>query len=247
MDNCETEISKELNTDLIYSAAFASIEILKYIIYKRTSEYEYLPLYDYLEYLKLQKTFVKGRKGSVAVNCNPMTIGHLHLLQYVASEVEFLFVFVIEDDKSYFSFDTRFSVVKKALMQLENVKVIKGGRYIRTELTFPEYFEKNGRNEVLSDASMEVWFFCEHIAKALDISIFFLGEEPSCENKNQYNSKMKEILPSYKIEVDIIPRLSYNQTIVSASLVRKLLEQKKFSEIKYIVPDATYEYLKNSS
>lgn len=90
---------------------------------------------------------------------------------------------------------------------------------------------------------MEAWFFCEFIAKTLEIKTIFLGDEPFCNITKQYNKKMAEILPTYDIEVDIIPRISHGDAVVSASLVRKYLAAKNFEAIQKIVPPCTYSYL----
>jgi [citrate (pro-3S)-lyase] ligase len=56
---------------------------------------------------------------------------------------------------------------------------------------------------------------------------------------------MAELLPIYGIEVDIIPRISLGQAIISASVVRKYLECRDFFSIEKIVPECTYNYLRN--
>jgi citrate lyase synthetase len=159
--------------------------------------------------------------------------------------VDHLFVFVIEEDLSFFSFKHRFEMVSDGLAHLPNVTVLRGGRYICTQLTYPEYFSKDDVSEVKADASMEAWFFSEYIAKAMGISVIFLGNEPTCKITQQYNAKMSEILPKYGVTVDIIPRISSpSGNIISASSVRKLLAVKDFEGISEIVPETTLRILK---
>lgn len=224
--------------------ANASIELIKYLIYKKSSETcEKGEVKNYIDYIKNIKINVDGKVGSVAVNCNPLTSGHIHLLEYAASNVDHLYVFVIEEDLSFFPFRVRLQLVQEGLAHLSNVTVLRGGRYICTQFTYPEYYSKEESPNVIADASMEAWFFCEYIAKALDISVIFLGEEPICKVTNQYNQQMKEILPKHKIEVDIIPRVSFDDSVISASHVRKLLRDNEMNKIRKIVPDCTYRYL----
>ena len=45
--------------------------------------------------------------GAIVMNCNPFTLGHLYLIEYAAKEVDKLFIFVVEEDASFFSFDDR--------------------------------------------------------------------------------------------------------------------------------------------
>lgn len=157
--------------------------------------------------------------------------------------MRFLYVFVIEEDKSYFSFRERLKIVSEGLAHLDNVKVIKGGRYICTDITFPEYSTKGDNNNVIADASMEGWFFAEFIASKLNIQRIFLGEEPTCRITQQYNEQIKVILPKFDIHVDIIKRISLNGDIISASRVRALLKEQKFYLIRQIVPQASYDLL----
>ena len=227
--------------------AQAAVELTKYLVFKSFSAHaEAQGIDQYLGYLRAEKVRVPGRIGSIAVNCNPITLGHLHLIEYAAGQVDWLYLFVIEEDQSFFSFEDRFRLVSEATRHLENVKVLKGGRYICTEFTYPEYSSKDDVQNVAADASMEAWFFCEFIARALEISVTFLGEEPNCRITRQYNSKMAEILPGFGIEVDVIPRISRNGQAISASTVRRLLQAGQFDAIAEIVPACTHRYLLES-
>lgn len=221
-----------------------SIEFIKYLIYRNAADVaESGGLKEYVDTVRKIGKRGDGAYGSVAVNCNPMTLGHLHLLEYAARSVDHLYVFVIEEDISFFSFADRLKMVELGLGHLSNVTVLPGGRYICTQLTFPEYASKDEGCNVRADASMEAWFFCEYIAKELNIKKIFLGNEPTCIVTRQYNSKMAEILPQYGIEVDIIPRISVGEEVVSASTVRRLLQEKDFDAIGRIVPPTTHQYL----
>lgn len=223
----------------------ASLRLLKYLIYRNASDQaEAGELKDYVDYLKEIRVDAEGKIGSVAVNCNPMTLGHLHLLEHAARSVDFLYVFVIEEDQSFFSFKDRLDLVTRGLAHLPNVKVIRGGKFICTQLTFPEYFSKEDVSQVTADASMEAWFFCEYVAKALDISIIFLGNEPTCNVTRQYNAKMAEILPDYGVVCEIIPRIERDGAAISASAVRRYLKQGDFDAISQIVPPVTLDYLR---
>lgn len=229
-----------------YVLAEKSLDLIKYLIFRKSSQTcEQGGLAEYLSYIRDSKVNVleKANVGSVAVNCNPITLGHLHLLEYAASEVEHLYIFVIEEDKSYFSFSTRLSLVIEATKHISNITVLKGGRYICTQFTYPEYYSKEDETEVLADASMEAWFFSEFIAKELGITKIFLGEEPTCNVTKQYNATMLEVLPNYDIHVDIIPRISTEDNIISASKVREYLKEEDFSSIEKMVPTSTYEFL----
>lgn len=54
---------------------------------------------------------------------------------------------------------------------------------------------------------------------------------------------MKQLLPKYGIEVIEIERNTKDKMPVSASQVRKLLDEENISEVKKLVPEAVFEYL----
>lgn len=243
LENTSPIVPKEENR-VADETASVGIELIKYLLFKKSAEIcEVGALKDYIDYLKGHKIDANCIIGSVAVNCNPLTLGHLHLLEYASQKVDKLYIFVIEEDLSFFSFETRFSLVKEGTAHLDNVTVLRGGRYICTEFTYPEYYSKAEITQVIADASMEAWFFCEFIAKELNISRIFLGDEPFCKITKQYNKKMSELLPNYGIDVNIIPRISDGEVLISASVVRQYLKAGNFEAIEKIVPECTYQYL----
>ena len=121
--------------------------------------------------------------------------------------------------------------------------MIPSGRMIISTVTFPGYFLKDTPEAVGLDTSLDVSIFGEYIAKAFHITTRFVGEEPFDIVTRNYNESMKRILPSYGIKLVIIPRKEMGDTAISASRVRKLLEEKNFAEIKELVPETTYAYL----
>lgn len=222
------------------------LDKFKYFLFRHTAQaLESCEMKEYLDLLKQHTSDVEGEVGSVAVNCNPITKGHLHLIEYAARSVDKLFIFVIEEDKSFFKFEDRYKLVVESTKHIDNVTVIRGGKFICTELTYPDYFDKE-TSEAKADASMEAWFFCEYIAKTLNITKIFLGDEPKCRITKQYNEKMQELLPEYDIEVKIIDRVSTNGDVISASKVREFLANRDFSSIEAIVPRPTYQFLKEN-
>ncbi|WP_256383755.1 citrate lyase ligase [Photobacterium toruni] len=222
------------------------LENFKYFLFKQTaSVFESCEMKSYLSLLNDHVPDDNLMVGSVAVNCNPITKGHLHLLEYASKSVDKLFIFVIEEDKSFFSFEDRLYLVTESTKHLKNVTVLRGGKFICTELTYPDYFDKD-TTETKTDASMEAWFFCEYIAKKLKINKIFLGDEPKCMITRQYNEQMQELLPNYDIEVEIIDRISKNGDVISASQVRRLLKVGDFDGIAAIVPEATLLFLKEN-
>ena len=184
------------------------------------------------------------KTGAIVMNCNPFTKGHRYLIETSAKEVELLLVFVVEEDRSYFPFQERFRMVKEGTKDLKNVRVLSGGRFMISALTFPEYFIKEQAQEAEINPVMDVKIFAEQIAPRLNISVRFAGTEPWDKVTDQYNDMLRDILPNYGIEFREIERFEHKGRVVTATEVRKLLEQGKTERIKELVPESTYDCLK---
>lgn len=182
--------------------------------------------------------------GAIVMNCNPFTLGHRYLIERASIEVDRLYVFVVEEDKSFFRFNDRFEMVKNGTSDLRNVCVVPSGNFIISAFTFPEYFMKDYVKEKEFDMSSDVEIFANKIAPALHITKRFVGEEPFDVVTGRYNETMKNILPQYGIEFIEIPRFSASGTVINATMVRQLLAEKNFDEISKFVPDSTLQILK---
>lgn len=181
--------------------------------------------------------------GSIVMNCNPFTLGHRYLIEEALKQCDYLAIFVVQEDKSVFPFEDRLRLVSEGVADLPNVMVIPSGRFIISSLTFSEYFNKSELQERVIDTSMDILIFAKEIAPCLHITKRFAGEEPFDKITKQYNESMESILPEYGIEFVEIPRKQSNDEVISASRVRKLLEERDFAAIKELVPESTFKYL----
>lgn len=204
-------------------------------------------LQDYRKFLTdyYNKMFPRPKLGAIVMNCNPFTLGHRYLIERAAAQADYLIIFVVQEDKSFFSFEDRLKLVEEGVNDLKNVAVMPSGQFIISSLTFTEYFEKSELQDRVIDSSMDLNLFGQKIAPCLDIKARFVGEEPFDMVTKQYNETMKSILPQYGIEVVEIPRKEQGGEAISASRVRALLEEKKFDEIARLVPKSTLDYLKS--
>jgi [citrate (pro-3S)-lyase] ligase len=187
----------------------------------------------------------RPRIGSIVMNCNPFTLGHRYLIEKAASDVDKLFIFVVEEDKSIFPFKDRIDLVKKGTADLSKITVLPSGKFIISALTFVDYFGKSELQNKTIDPSMDVELFAQSIAPALGITIRFAGEEPLDAVTRQYNEAMQNILPKHGIEFHVFKRKEFDKEVISASRVRALLEQKDWEAISKLVPHTTLEYLRN--
>ncbi len=114
---------------------------------------------------------------------------------------------------------------------------------LKTQQTFSGYFNKAQLQDVQFDSSEDVEIFGREIAPTLGITIRFAGEEPTDNVTRQYNETTKNILPKFGVEFREIPRKTFGDEIISASVVREALKRGDFDKIKNLVPDTTYLYL----
>ena len=185
----------------------------------------------------------EGTIGAVVVNCNPFTLGHRYLIEQASSVVDWLYVFVLSEDKSFFPADVRFDLVKKGTADLSNVIVCPTGKYMISSATFPTYFikDKTKVDDIKCDMDIEV--FSRKFAPALNITRRFVGTEPHSAVTNAYNQRLQKLLPDRGIELTIIERKTSSGAAISASRVRKLIEEKNRDALLSLLPPTTMEYV----
>ena len=197
-----------------------------------------------LDEYKSQLKAISLNIGGIVMNCNPFTLGHRYLIESSANKCAHLYIFVVEEDKSVFPFDDRIELVKRGIADLSNVTVLPSGKFIISQLTFTDYFNKSKLQDKAIDPSFDIELFSREIAPSLGITVRFAGEEPLDKVTNQYNETMNRILPQHGIKFEVIPRKESGNEVISASRVRKLLKEKNFDAIAKIVPPSTLKYLK---
>ena len=206
-------------------------------------------LEDFVKRLYLDRYFADfdvslyQKIGAIVMNCNPFTYGHCHLIESALKKVDFLILFVVEEDRSIFPFAERFAMVCHGIEDLDNVMAVPSGPFILSEMTFPEYFIKIKDEEIVQNVENDIIFFAEKIAPHLRIQCRFVGEEPEDIVTNEYNLAMKRILPGYGIELVEIPRKVCKGAYISASSVRKCLEENAMEQLKRLVPETTRRIL----
>ena len=197
---------------------------------------------EYLEKHELHKSLGK-KVGAIVMNCNPFTLGHRYLIEKACGQVEILYVFVVEEDRSYFKFEDRIEMVRQGTKDLTQVQVLPSGKYIISNETFAQYFEKDQIIRQIDDMDYDIRIFGGVIADMLGITCRFVGEEPFDKVTQKYNETMKRILPSYGVEVIEISRALAEGEIISASKVRQYLENKDMDGVKRLVPFSTAKIL----
>lgn len=178
-------------------------------------------------------------RGVVVMNCNPFTLGHRYLIEQAAKQVERLFVMVVREDCSLFAYAERKAMVEQGVAHLKNVTVIDGSEYAISQATFPTYFLKRLDDAADTQMLLDLDLFRRHIAPALGTTVRFVGTEPTDQLTRRYNQLMHEVLA----DVRETARLEKEGNAVSASRVRKAMEQGDMSTIRQLVPPTTLPYI----
>jgi len=185
----------------------------------------------------------EGLNGAVVMNCNPFTLGHRHLVETAAGQVDHLYIFVVREDRSVFPFDVRFRLVNEEVRDLSNVLLIDTSFYAISSVTFPTYFLKGADHIVQIQMELDLALFASRIAPFFGISRRFFGTEPFCAVTCSYNETMKRLLPVYGIDAVEIERKETSDGVISASRVRELLKDDVLSPLDKYVPPTTLAYL----
>lgn len=206
-------------------------------------------LYDinkYLDNLIKKYDITSMEKTALVMNCNPFTLGHKYLIEKAAKESEEVIVFIVEEDKSLFPFKVRYNLVKEGVAHLKNVKVIPGGEYIISSATFPSYFLREEGVKLKAYTELDANIFGKYFCRKLNITKRYVGKEPFCNVTRAYNETLESVLRDYGVELVEIERKENEGKIISASMIRELIKEDKTNEIKYFVPENTFEFLSSN-
>ncbi|MCD4827749.1 MAG: hypothetical protein K8Q99_08230 [Acholeplasmataceae bacterium] len=181
----------------------------------------------------------RGIRNCIVMNLNPMTLGHLHLIETAANHKGDLIIFLVDTDASIIDYKTRLDILKKTIKHLKNVYIYPSTDYMISRATFPTYFLKD-QNSMEVYTKLDVSIFKKYFMPIFEIDFRYVGQEPLDPLTNQYNQSLIELLVN---QLKVIDRKTYKDNVISASYVRLLAKQKKYDELKKVVPKATYKFL----
>ncbi len=197
----------------------------------------------YTDYLRRMRGDRPDGAAAIVMNANPFTLGHRYLVLQAAQEATTLYVIVVREDRSAFSYAERLAMIKAGCEGLDNVVVVEGSEYAISELTFPTYFLKQVTDATDTHITLDLDLFARHIAPALGVTTRFVGSEPIDALTARYNELMQEKLPQHGIEVKTVDRLVLDGQPVSASRVRQALADGSLRRADALVADTTCPYL----
>ena len=199
---------------------------------------------DYLKELsksKLNDNANAKKIVAIVMNANPFTLGHLYLIEKASKENDILHLFIVSEDKSIVPFNVRKKLIMEGTAHLKNIIYHDSGPYIISSATFPSYFQKDEKDVIESHANLDLEIFVK-IAKALNINVRYVGEEPTSLVTGIYNKIMEKKLPENGIECFVVKRKEMDGNIISASEVRKKIKEGNIEGIKNMVPVSTYKF-----
>lgn len=190
---------------------------------------------------KLSVDTAKWSVGVIVMNCNPFTLGHRYLIERSSELVERLYVVVVREDCSMFSYSERKAMVGQGVKDLGNVVVVDGSDYAVSATTFPTYFLKHISDATDTQILLDLDIYLRHIAPALGANVRFVGSEPTDPLTRRYNELMRQQLGDDHICE--IPRMEKYGSVVSASRVRRAIEANSLWQAIKLVPSSTIPYI----
>ena len=196
------------------------------------------------EELKNDESVVSNARkpiGAIVMNANPFTLGHRFLVEQSSELVERLYVVVVREDCSMFSYNERKAMVSQGVRDIGNVVVVDGSDYAVSAATFPTYFLKQLSDATDTQIILDLDLYRRRIAPALGATIRFFGSEPTDPLTRRYNELMHQQLGEEHVHE--IQRKQQEGSAISASRVRKAMMEGCLWDAIQLVPPTTIPYI----
>ena len=196
------------------------------------------------EELKNDESVVSNARkpiGVIVMNANPFTLGHRFLVEQSSELVERLYVVVVREDCSMFSYNERKAMVSQGVRDIGNVVVVDGSDYAVSAATFPTYFLKQLSDATDTQIILDLDLYRRRIAPALGATIRFFGSEPTDPLTRRYNELMHKQLGEEHVHE--IQRKQQEGSAISASRVRKAMMEGCLWDAIQLVPPTTISYI----
>lgn len=199
---------------------------------------------SYLKTLEKEKTSSRDA-GAIVMNANPFTLGHRYLVEYALDYCDFLYIFVVSEDLSFFTTKERVKLIQEGTKDLDRVKILPTENYLVSAATFPSYFIKKEDDLSQIHTRLDSRIFKNHIGRVLGVKKRFVGEEREDKLTNLYNRIMKEELEKEPNPIKLIeiPRKTINGKAVSASRVRAAIKAGDFKSLEAYLPPSSLSYI----
>lgn len=186
----------------------------------------------------------KPRGAAVIVmNANPFTYGHLYIIEESLKLVPYLYILVVQEEHTVIPYENRIDLIKKGTMHMDNICIIPSSEFVVSNVTLPEYFNKEKNQLQNVDATRDIELFVDCIMPALKVNTRIAGHEPYCKVTKEYNRQIAEKFAEKGLNFIQLDRKKSEGEFISASKVRKAVVEGRISEIRRMVPKSTFEFL----
>ena len=139
----------------------------------------------------------------------------------------------------------RHRLVREGVADLENVVIHETGEYLISSATFPGYFLKSEEKILRTQARLDTALFVR-IARALDVTVRYVGHEPHSVVTGIYNQVLSEALPAQGIQCRILPRKELpDGRVISASAVRQAIHDDRLDDVADMLPATTLNFFRS--
>lgn len=183
--------------------------------------------------------------GSIVMKGDPFHKGHRYLIEQARKQVDFLIIFVLEEELTMFSFEERYKMIVKGVEDLDHIMVVPSGGFLLSFDLFSQFWTNAENDAVVLNSEYDAKVFADYIAEPGHITHRFTGKDPQKRVIKEYNMILKKILPQEKIEFIEIPSLFIESEIVSSSKIRSNLRYGEYDKVFTRVPETTKKYLLN--
>ncbi len=187
-----------------------------------------------------------GKAGALVMNCNPFTLGHRYLIEAAARECDWVYVFVLSENRGPIPARDRLLLVQQGTKDLPNVTVLPTGPYLISSATFPTYFLQDRDRAQAAQCQLDIEVFTRYFVPKFTITHRYVGTEPLSALTELYNQALLEQLPKKGIALQVVPRLTLGSTPISATAVRALWADGNTDALAALVPPSTLEYLRRN-
>lgn len=174
--------------------------------------------------------------GAVVMKGDPFSYGHRYLVEQALQQVEFLIIFVIEEDIYQFSFEERYRMIVEGTSDLENVMVVPNDDFVFSRKTYWEYYRPREEGVAVLNAEYDINLFADYIAKPLHITHRFVGQDIKEQMVLVYNEVLKRILPQKGIHYIEVPAISSGDEKRYTSQIRRFLKNKEYDKLCSLIP-----------
>lgn len=184
--------------------------------------------------------------AAIVLNANPLTNGHLYLIEKALAENDHVHLFLVSEDEGPIPFAVRKDLLIRSVAGYADISLHDTGPYLISLATFPTYFFPDDIAAMADHAQLDAELFIR-IANALHISRRYIGHEPHKAVMSEYNRILQETLPKRGIDCILVPRLTSNALPISASDVRQAIVDDDLDTLRRLTPDATFDYFTSAA